>query len=508
MARRRVFDRQSSFAGGLNTTADISQLRPNELRVARNARLTEYGAVLKRRGTQRIHATALESGSPVKTGYYWADADKLLAIANGRLHDANTGLPTTWTARGLANDFSDTVFPDIVAFRDISANVVYIADGGLLNKWNGTTLTLNIAGTPIASRLAVQNNRLFSINGSDQTLQFSGLGNGDTLGDTGNNGGNAIIRTFGQQKLKALLPIANSLAIFHEEGVSRFTGWSIDDFDIDAGTRGISSDTGTIAPRSVVAVENVGFFLSDRGFYAITESGVVPISTNIEADLRPLSQADFDRVTAVHSRRTQEVWFFVPGKGVYVLNYRLRAEKAPFGVWTGPWDGAYLTGLETLFPCNDAADKPIVLMGDSSGFVHHADRDAIYRDNIASDGTGGSSVQMTAQLHRMFFGSHYDTVALRYLYGTLDPRGSTTLGVSWETLRASGQRTWPNLVTFISWNGTTWNGGTWGTGGALNRRVQVHGRGPYIDITVSDSADAEVLFSQIEAEGFLYGRRF
>ncbi len=65
MARERISDQQPRMDGGLNDVSDEGSLLPNQLRQAVNARLTEYGAVTKRGGTQRTNVLALGTGGGV-----------------------------------------------------------------------------------------------------------------------------------------------------------------------------------------------------------------------------------------------------------------------------------------------------------------------------------------------------------------------------------------------------------------------------------------------------------
>jgi hypothetical protein len=59
MPRERIVDQQPAMSGGLNDVSDDLALLPTQLRQAVNARLTEYGAVTKRGGTQRTHVYPL-----------------------------------------------------------------------------------------------------------------------------------------------------------------------------------------------------------------------------------------------------------------------------------------------------------------------------------------------------------------------------------------------------------------------------------------------------------------
>lgn len=503
--RQALTDEQNAFNGGLNTTADDAQLEPNELRRAENCRLTTFGAVQKRAGTQRTSVAAL-TAAQVRGGIGWVKqggAIQQLAVANTSLYTGTLAIPMAWSAQ--AGTLSSTAYPAFAPFRDATAECCYISDG-VLRKWDGTTLTTAIAGTPAkVVQIAMQNRRLFGINGDDETLYYSDLDNGDTLGNAGSGGGAAIIRTFGKQALSGLLPLGSSLLIFHKAGISRFTGWSQDDIAIQAGTRGVSADTGTIAPGSIVAVENVGYFLSDRGFYMVTESGVLPISAKIESVIRSLDQSQFSRVRATHNKAYQEVLFYLPDVGTYVYNYRLNA-------WTGPWTGIFTSQVTgALWQTSDSQNRPVVLSGHADGRVRKVDAGTL-ADDLLTDNTGGVAFSMAAQLRRLYFETPEFEKAYRYVFVQAQLFGSVSAGINWNTAYGSGSNL-VNLGASGAWDVNHFWDIThfWGSGGPGIGRVQIGGRGPWIDITITDngtSASMPPVFSRLVATGVSYGARF
>jgi hypothetical protein len=503
----RVTDQQTTFSGGLNTTADVSQLTPEQLRKAQNVRLTVYGAAAKRLGTQRTHVAAVGLPSVIKNGFSWAQVTPVtdLLVSNGTLYTGVIATPMTWTAQ--AGALSTTAFPQFAAFRDASADVVYLADGSL-RKWNGTTLTTSIAGTPPVTTIAVQNLRLFGAGDSanPQTLYFSSFSNGDNLNNItiqadGSAGGSAIVRTFGHQKITGLVAVGQSLLIFHERGVSRFTGWSQDDFDINSGTRGISPDIGSIAPRSIVAVENTCYFITDRGVYGANESGVNQVSYPIESVLRDavVAGADLTQAWGVHNRVQREVWFYIPTQGVYVFNYRVNA-------WSGPWDTVYANPIVSAWP-SGTTSAPTVILGGTDGFARRADIDGQFMDDVRSDGTGGSQFTMAAQCHRFFYNDPVSEKAMRFLYATVDTGGSALCSLQWTSPFGGGQAFLPQGNN-PKWGTAIWGSFTWGPGGSTSTRLQAAARGTHQDITFLDtSTTAAPVLSRIEGEAFDLGRR-
>ena len=86
MDRPILQDSQLRFDGGLNSVSDELALLPNQVRKTINARLTDFGAITKRGGTQRVHSTAF--GNDIQNGYTWVKANgssKTMVIANGLL---------------------------------------------------------------------------------------------------------------------------------------------------------------------------------------------------------------------------------------------------------------------------------------------------------------------------------------------------------------------------------------------------------------------------------------
>ena len=197
--REKVVDQQPKFDGGLNSVSDDASVLPNQMRRADNARLTDYGAVTKRGGTKRTTASPIAAAS-ILNGYTWrkdGGTQELMIVCNGLLHTSTylSTYPWTWTAQTGA--LSTSVTPSFVQFRNATADVVYIADGGLLNVWNGTTLTTNIVGTLDVQTLAVHNQRLWGCGNATypDSIFYSALNNGDTLANGAAGGGQIIVRT-------------------------------------------------------------------------------------------------------------------------------------------------------------------------------------------------------------------------------------------------------------------------------------------------------------------------
>lgn len=511
MARQVRRDGQADFRGGVNLAADPLQLASNEVRRAEEAVLTEFGGITKRAGSQRLTDSALVASQPIQNGFAWLKNDgsqQLLVVTNGALYTASYAIGTTWTLRTGA--LQSGVAPSFAAFRTTTSEVVYIADGGAvpsLNRWDGATLNTTLTDTPAVTQLAVYNQRLFGITGTNQTLYWSGINNGDSLGRPSQDGGEAIIRTFSDQIITGLAAFRASLLIFHTSGISRFTGLTQDDIVISAGTQGVTSDVGTVAPRSIVSTEQGVYFLSDRGFYVASESEVRPISLRLDPLIRSINLSQASNVVGVHQRATKEILWFVPGVGLLRYNYALDA-------WTGPCAAGYLTPVtKALWEAQDANKQPIVLAGDADGRVKRIDMPTVYRDNVATNGTGGTSYTFVVECRRFFAGDPSNVKSFKWAYLMTDLRGAAQAGVGWQSTDGGGTTTITGQGADAVWDDTLiWPdppSGVWPAGiGTQPVRVAIGAQGQYMDLTITDSSDADSLWSRVELEAFDYGRRY
>ena len=506
--RQRLQDGQLRMDGGLNTVSDDSALTPTQIRKAQNTRLTSFGALVKRGGTKRM-ADTLTNRIQGGTTWYRAGSTPLIVFAaNGNLYSATYGT-TPWTLTNVSSALSTTVDPSFAQFRDGSSDVLYISDGGALNKWNGTTFSANIVGTTSTTQIVVHNERLWGCGNSSfpNSIFYSALNNGDSLGNGGSGGGQIVVRTFGNEEVIGLASLGTSLLIFHRRGISRLTGYGQD--DITVLPAGLTSDVGLIAPKSITVIDNVCYFVSERGLYRCTEAEVASVSTPELPDqllpiIRTLTTTQFSAIRAMVNRATRELWISIPSIGLLPFHLTLQA-------WAGPWDTGYLSpDTSALWETSDANGLPVALKGDTSGWVSLCDafgQSSPNMDNVAPDGTGGTIYSMTAQLRRMYCGDDALSKTLRFGYLTAQLRGSTSCSVTWKTESDAESYTLPPSSGSV-WGIGTWTGSVaWGGAGSQNYRVQMSGTGYYIDVTIIDSSTAIPTFSRMQLEAFALGRR-
>jgi len=489
--------------GGLNAVASEMNMGPTQIRQSTNVLLSQYGDAVRRGGTQRTSVAAIAATS-VRNGFCWrtATTHEYLVACNSRLYSGGVyGLPMTWTDKGLLT--SATAYPSFIGFRDGAGEVCYLADGALFKYTGGVKAA--VAGTPALAQVAVYNQRLFGITGNDQTVHYSDLNNGDTCGVASATSGSAVVRTFSNQKLTGLLALSGSLAMFHVSGVSRFVGLTQDDIAIGAGLNGISTDTGTIAPRSAVSVEGIGYFLSERGAFRITDQGVTAIDTPQSPDptralLSVLPATTFTQIDAVHDKVNSTVRWYIPDVGVYVYAYRLNA-------WSGPHTGIFTSTItHCLFDGIDNNGEPILLSGHADGYVR-LNEAASFRDDVLSDGTVGTTYPMAVKCRRFYTDQTASEKAWRWAYLFADLRGSTGCSVSWRADSGSSVFTVTPNSSGTVWGSSIWNASFWGGTGNRPYRIPLSNRGTFLDLTITDTSAVRTIFSRVDIQGFDYGRR-
>ena len=508
-------DNQADFSGGLNTISAPDALQPNQFRRGDDGRLTPFGAFIKRGGTQQT-AAALVSGHAILNAATWYKGDgssqPLAVPSDGSIWGTTFGsFPLTWAklTGGNAGALSTTVPPSFAGFiSGTTTEAMYVADGGGLNKIVGSTLTTNLATTPNCRIICVHNQRLWGCGDPafPDSIFYSDLNDGDSLGVGASGGGQIIVRTFGSLNITTLASVGTSLLIVHQGGISRLTGYGQD--DVTVAPAGITSDVGSISPLAINVVTNSAFFISDRGLYQSNEQTVAPVATPQQPDpltgvLPAMSSADIAAIRMAYDQARHELLIFVPNTGVYVYHTILRA-------WAGPWANGYLSpATTTLFETLNATGYPIVLRGDASGFISQCDPPMVVLDNVAADGTGGTTYVMALQPRRFYCQDPNTAKAWRYIYLLADLDGSNATNIQWSTNSTADSQNLPTTSSGETWGAsdTTWGVGTWGAVAQTSYRIGADGNGYYIDVVISDSGQALPVFSQCGVTGFALGRR-
>lgn len=532
LTRSRVYERQAGFAGGLNTNADPVNVNPNQLTVAQNA-IIGYpgGEVLKRTGSQRMHATAIGSTYGVQGLLYADTLETVIAVgSNWHVYTSSAFQPFVWTDLGQLPGMSPyspiaTSQASLVEFTDANGPAIYISTIGVQGLFYKYTLGVGITqltAAPPARKLSVQNQRLFAVDGQTNTLYWSSLNNGDDLGiqTAPGDGGSDVINTFGESQLFCLQPLGNGLLIAHANGISVFTGYTQTDIAIASGTAGVSAETGTRWADSMCSVETVAFLASSKGIFAITSGGLSRISDPIDTVYQNLAQVSVSHTPiglTVHDPVYKSVYFVISDyttvtTTIYAYNYALQA-------WSGPWTGSTppwtvntnaVTTMRTTF---GSIPYALVLLGGSDGYVRQIAIPGSYLDDVHSDGSSGTAYTMIATTRPLYgagginviaqanaAGNPISTKAWRFMY--VQGRYATGAAVSTTPIYVLSDRTVTGPTVSLTIPGTE-------TPGAAPQRRQLGTTSQYLMAQINDTAAAGPNpISAVAVEGIDYSNRF
>lgn len=385
------------WSGGRNSTFSRDRLDPSELVDTTNVRIGEqYGALTKRPGSQRLHSAAIGAGAAV-TGLFqwdWSGGKQLVALSAGNLYHKLVAA-ANFTAVVPASLFSTTTPQTFASFRAVTAGaplVLYIADGKV-QKFDGAAVT-RIDGTnfvPAADLLASYHTRMFY---RDTTLQkhafWSKVGNAEncTTG-TPTDGGSAMVDVLHGDALVTYEVVGSSLLIATKNSIARYTGYSNDDIRIAQDTEGVSPDVGIVGVLAKTRADTVVSFISAKGPYIATEAGVTPIGVKIEADFAALDKTVLAKAVVEFHEGRKELWCAVAGAGDGGLNKTVYIYSLRLQCWYGPF--TYPFGITCMARYEDATGYKTIVAGSTDGFVRNLDVPSLTKDDVLSNGTGGST---------------------------------------------------------------------------------------------------------------------
>jgi hypothetical protein len=401
---------------------------------ARNARTSLYGSVEKRASTQRIHESAVGGGAAIKGIHQWngPSGRQTLAVSNGSLwHKTSAQADFSQVALGL--DTSARVsFAAHKSTLDGSPQLYFVDGSGSMYYFDGSTAYSVTSGVPTLTRIKVYNNRMFGI-GEDNLLYYSAIDDPESW--TAASGAGAVrISTYDTENLIALEVVGGSLLLFKENSVARYTGYDILDMRVQTDTVGVSADVGAIAAESVLRVEDVVFFISDRGPYMATEAGVRFIGLPVERAWAEIPRDSLATAVVSHNKTRREVSFFVPSatesENLNCWRYNYRSNS-----WWGPDDfQGFNVSAAAQYERDDGSESLVV--GGYDGFVRDADASDLpsARDDVLADGTGGKPIPMWLEYRPFNFG---DNSRMKLMYVpqdiTADLGQSGRIVQTWES---------------------------------------------------------------------------
>lgn len=341
-----------------------------------------------------------------------------VSVVNGAVN-----YPITWST-GAAR-FSTTQPAMFQPFRASSSGaplVLYIASGGHYFSWDGNSTLTQLDPTlsaPLTTNILSYHTRMFAMSASTttpgllpKTIFWSKLGDAtDFTTGAKDKGGSAVTDFLTGQQLVALEVIGSSLLMGTNDSVMRFTGHASDDIVISQDTEGVTAEVGPVGMLALKRFENVAAMFTDRGPYVVTETYAEPSGEQLMPDWKVLDSLNLANSSIEYNRGKKELLFAVPRsadggypKTIYSQSVRLQA-------WQGPW--IYPFDISCMCKYFDSTNFPNVLAGSSDGFIRLMDVGA--KDDVLSDGTGGSNISMTVEFAVMHFDLPGIKKALRWL---------------------------------------------------------------------------------------------
>ena len=400
MARQQSPDDRFDFRGGLNTSFSDDTVDANEFVSALNMRLNdEYGGLVKRAQTRKVHSDQLGAGAKVLGIHQWENPSgnkELVAICGGTFYHKEQG-DTTFTSE--AGSLSTTERCRFEEHRDGATIVLYIAQGSSVYKW-GTTFATSVATAPDALDLKLYKGRLFGIEDTKR-LHYTAVTAPEGWGDF------ADVETFDTDPLVALALTGSSLALLKGDTIARFTGNDQNTIEIDRESEGISPMAGCVARHTAVEVEAFFFFLSDRGPHLGTEAGVQYIGDKLEGVMKDDWQ--WSKVPAmalaVYNRGRKAIMLGVPEGASAVGADTFYEYSMVANAWAGKW--VFPFEVCSIARYENADGSETVVGGGDDGYVRILDyrASATRLDDVSVAGVGGSAIAGDFQPGTLLFGT-------------------------------------------------------------------------------------------------------
>jgi hypothetical protein len=339
------------WVGGVNTSADKSQIAPNELTIADNILFAERGTRQIREGINMDWDDASNgSDSIIKIHDFWfgssSRTQKVMAVTSGKkvytydsagARSADLFAGTAWS--------SSVKFCSMVTFNNL-AIIAVDGSGNVMKKWTGSGNIADLGGTPPQASIVGEHlSRLWT---NDKTnldrLHYSSTGNGEEWLGVGDSGAIDIgVGDGDPEGITAIFPtFKGDLFVAKRTKLYRITGYTPEDFQVIEVSKGI----GCISHNSVALIDGDDcFFVSEKGVHSLA-------TTNQYGDFAatflsyPIQKTFNDNFTKSRLKYCQALYHGT--KNLYMLaitdkDYSTSVNKAVWAfhlkdkVWHRPW---------------------------------------------------------------------------------------------------------------------------------------------------------------------------
>lgn len=306
----------SKFDGGLNVRDFWHTIADNELTVATNIRLDEGGVVRRRGGWTKFSATAVgTSGNLIGV----TQGAFLVAGVLTRIVVATDGVKVYQGTGGTWTDITGAVVNTVAStglISFLSFNNLLIGYGGTSTPWTwdgAAGAILVMGGSPPIGTMGIvwQNRVLFAgVSTARTRLYYSDVGNQGVWGALSYID---IPSPYDGDEITGLAVLYGNLIVFKRHSIYIVQGDAPENWVVSK----TNSAVGCVSPYSVVGVDNLVYFVSDKGLYAMNLSNSKQICYKVEpryntAVTNQLSGSlTKNRIFAAHYRFRNEIWMAV-----------------------------------------------------------------------------------------------------------------------------------------------------------------------------------------------------
>lgn len=305
------------FPGGLNTRDDAGELGTEELSDAMNVTIDERGALMKRLGYERRHASPVGTGK-VTNLFHWASRGFLIEQIGTGMHKDGAASFHTWTTTAR------------VGMCEFLGNLIMAHPVDGVRMYDGTTVTGPFANFPLSDTCAAWQNKCYFAGIPSTPARFMWTDAGLMT---------MAVNNFNEIREKDTSKICNlggasGLDVSGRPGLLAFKGDS--SYRIYDSTTGayntIDASVGTSSNIGSVSAYGRTYVINERGIYHT--NGIDPLveaTTKIESVFQAtvINQSRADLYCA--GRYQDRLWFSLPRVG-QVTN-TLAIELNPVSGW-------------------------------------------------------------------------------------------------------------------------------------------------------------------------------
>lgn len=421
------------FSGGLNVRDYWHRIKDNELTVAKNVRFDDRGVIHKRGGWTKLASAAVGTAGNLigVTQGSWVSGGAIVRKAM-----ATDGVKVFYLNGAVWTDITGAIVmapavTSIVSFVQMTNLVIGYDGTNAPWTWDGAAGTISLLGgtPPIGNISIVWQNRLWIAGvGTAQTrLYYSALGDPATWGASAFFD---VPSAYDGDPITGLAVLYGNLIVFKRNSIYIVQGDDPTNFSQSK----TNSTVGCVSPYSIVAVQNLIYFVSDKGLYAMNLSNVKQICYKVEPRYtnavrnQLLSGLSRNRIQGVHYRRRNEVWIAMDATAsgqdhhdrMLVHNYEIVDENGDPAACDHITAGSE-TAPAVLADYVDSSGNVVPIGSFYDKFVY------IFSEATGTDATPGGTANFSAEITSKYFdfGDQDALKFMRWIWTNVETSGGT-----------------------------------------------------------------------------------